>query len=224
VGAWASSAARGENYGPNGNNELTDTSIYDGVSWKSGAAMPTGRLELAATTGPDGQVYAIGGVRYGAFLSTVEVYSPTINSWSSGVSLPQPLCCTGAAALPWGIYVVGGATSGVTSQVLYLPFGQPTGSPTPTPTGPPTSTPTPTGVTATATPTGTPPPTATATATPFATAVVTFLPAVSPTPTRVSATPTVTPSVLPTPSPTATPLPTSLVTATPFPTAIPTAG
>jgi len=37
--------------------------------------MPTGRLGLAAATGLDGRIYAIGG-NDGSIISTVEAYSP----------------------------------------------------------------------------------------------------------------------------------------------------
>ncbi|MBJ7607865.1 MAG: hypothetical protein JF887_00325, partial [Candidatus Dormibacteraeota bacterium] len=42
-------------------------------SWATVAPMPTARGFLAAATGPDGRIYAIGGYK-GGYLTTVEAY------------------------------------------------------------------------------------------------------------------------------------------------------
>ena len=56
--------------------------------WKSVASMPTARARLAATTGPDGRIYAIGGgtAYSGSSLpsvSSVVAYAPSTNTWSA---------------------------------------------------------------------------------------------------------------------------------------------
>ncbi len=54
-------------------------------AWESVAPMPTPRNSLAATTGSDGRVYAIGGAQDHArtILDTLEVYDPATNTWLS---------------------------------------------------------------------------------------------------------------------------------------------
>jgi N-acetylneuraminic acid mutarotase len=79
------------------------------TGWGSGAPMPTAREDLSAATGPDGQIWAIGGFNNG-FLSTVEAYNPATNSWSSGPPTPAAVCCLGAVTVPTRqIYAVGGS-------------------------------------------------------------------------------------------------------------------
>ncbi|HCG02639.1 MAG TPA: hypothetical protein DEV93_19115, partial [Chloroflexi bacterium] len=56
-------------------------------SWSTKAAMPSARWGLAATIGPDGKIYAIGGVEplglAGKIVGTVEAYAPSTNSWGA---------------------------------------------------------------------------------------------------------------------------------------------
>jgi N-acetylneuraminic acid mutarotase len=57
-------------------------------TWNTTAAvnMPAARDGSAATT-LNGTIYVIGGYRSGP-LSTVEVYDPSANSWSTGTNMP----------------------------------------------------------------------------------------------------------------------------------------
>jgi N-acetylneuraminic acid mutarotase len=64
--------------------------------WTLVAPMPTAREALAAVTGADGRIYAIGGSRtpFGfqdsnvpRAVRTVEIYDPRTNRWSAGPSL-----------------------------------------------------------------------------------------------------------------------------------------
>lgn len=88
--------------------------VYTHNAWKSAAALPTPREDLAATLGPDGQIYAIGGYNSQQWVATVEVYNPATGSWSSVTSLPSARCCLAAVAGPAGhIYAFGGAGSQV---------------------------------------------------------------------------------------------------------------
>jgi N-acetylneuraminic acid mutarotase len=76
--------------------------------------MPTAREGLAAATGPDGRIYAIGGaINYGStVLSTVEAYTPATNTWSTVAPLPTPRAWLAAAEGSDGlIYAMGGITS-----------------------------------------------------------------------------------------------------------------
>jgi N-acetylneuraminic acid mutarotase len=107
------------------------------TGWSSGAPMPTARHDLAATTGPDGQIYAIGGYNSSGFVATVEAYNPSTNSWSSAPSLPVITCClTAVTGLTGQVYAIGGGGSpggGSAVDVLNLPSAPPTATPTPVP-------------------------------------------------------------------------------------------
>ena len=113
--------------------------------WETVAALPTARTDIAATTGCDGRIYALGG---------------------------QTTAAGGAGASPTGT-ATASPTGTPTGTPTGSPTGTPTGSPTGTPTGSPTGTPTGTSTVAPAgmqtTPTGTPTtgtPTASPTGTP----------------------------------------------------------
>ncbi len=122
IGAGAIVAVGGQNYGPYGPNDLNSMFIYNGVSWRRGAPLPTARFELGAAALPDGRIYTVGGVSVSGFMATVEAYNPLTDRWSSAVALPQPRCCLGVAALPSGdLYVIGGGSgAGISDQVLTL--------------------------------------------------------------------------------------------------------
>lgn len=86
-----------------------------GGSWTQLASMPTARSQLAATFGPDGKLYAIGGeVPSCSFiclpnpLGTVEVYDPSTNSWSTGPSLTTPRYGLAAVSMNGKVYALGG--------------------------------------------------------------------------------------------------------------------
>lgn len=87
-------------------------------------ATPPVTVELAATTGSDGTIYAIGG-RYSA---TVYTLAPGASQWTSGPALPVATAGLAAATGSDGtIYAIGGYTSaGATNAVYALPEGQST--------------------------------------------------------------------------------------------------
>jgi N-acetylneuraminic acid mutarotase len=59
--------------------------------WTLLAPMLTTRSSLAAVFGPDGRIYAMGGVDVtGHALSTVEAYSPTSNTWTTVAPMSTP--------------------------------------------------------------------------------------------------------------------------------------
>jgi N-acetylneuraminic acid mutarotase len=72
--------------------------------------MPTARAALAAVTGLDGRIYAIGGFSATrGFVNTVEVYTTSTNTWSSVAPMPTPRALLAAATGSDGrIYAMGG--------------------------------------------------------------------------------------------------------------------
>lgn len=77
--------------------------------WQSVASMPTARADLAATTGQNGLIYAIGGQNGSGFLNTVEAYNPSTNSWNTLPGMPLRRRDVAAVTGPDGrIYVIGG--------------------------------------------------------------------------------------------------------------------
>jgi len=88
---------------------------YDPVtdSWVTRASMPTARYELGAALGGDGRIYVVGG--HGSAhnpredLSTVEVYDPATDSWSTGPSMPSARTAMGVATVNGAsLYAIGG--------------------------------------------------------------------------------------------------------------------
>jgi hypothetical protein len=61
-------------------------------TWTTVAPMPTARLALAAVTGTDGTIYAIGGEDWNGFtrvpFSNMEAYNPATNTWKTLASMP----------------------------------------------------------------------------------------------------------------------------------------
>ena len=110
-------------------------------TWTPVADIPTARSNLAAATGPDGSIYAIGGYLVsGAGTSEVDAYDPTTNTWVTVASLPAPRDYLAAATGRDGrVYAIGGLINGsITSEVdAYLPGSTQAVSPTLswTPTG-----------------------------------------------------------------------------------------
>jgi len=110
-------------------NAVGTVEAYDPAtnSWSTKAPMPTARAGLEAATGPDGKIYAIGGVDNpgsysgqstlnGDIVGTVEAYDPTTNSWTTKASMPTARYFLAAATGPDGkIYTIGGLDSGSAS-------------------------------------------------------------------------------------------------------------
>ncbi|WP_243408183.1 Kelch repeat-containing protein [Frankia canadensis] len=83
-------------------------------SWTEAANLPTPRTDLAAATGTDGRIYAIGGRAGGRATDTVEVYTPSSDSWASGTPLPAAMGEPRAARGTDGrIYVLDGTMMAV---------------------------------------------------------------------------------------------------------------
>jgi N-acetylneuraminic acid mutarotase len=79
-------------------------------TWQIVSQLPTARSFLAAATGPDGRIYAIGGYADNGPTNIVEAYSPVTNAWTRVASLPTtPRSALAAVTGPDGrIYAIGG--------------------------------------------------------------------------------------------------------------------
>jgi hypothetical protein len=82
------------------------------------ATLPVARDSLAAVTGPDGRIYAIGGytVAGGITVGTVEAFDPRTNLWTTETSLLTPVEYIGAASNSNGVYVMGGYDCSTTTE------------------------------------------------------------------------------------------------------------
>jgi hypothetical protein len=74
------------------------------------APLPVARTSITAATGPDGRIYAIGGLlTSGAFTSEVDAYDACTNAWTAVAPLPIPDAYAAATTgLDGGIYLLGG--------------------------------------------------------------------------------------------------------------------
>ena len=109
----------GGSYAPDGSS-WSDTSIVDAYSpkaktWAVKASMPTARGALAAVAGPDGLIYALGGLVYdpetslGLSVNASETYNPTTNTWVSAPPMQQARSDFAAVIGPDSrVYVIGG--------------------------------------------------------------------------------------------------------------------
>ncbi len=83
--------------------------------------LPTARDGLAAATGPDQQIYTIGGYidATTTVSNVVEIFNPRTNVWTTGPVLPTAVDLMGATANSEGIFVFGGLedpTSGTSAN------------------------------------------------------------------------------------------------------------
>ena len=108
--------------GPVPNPQKTHN-IFDPIAatWStpSGGPLNTARSSHAVVAGPDGHLYAIGGLGSGGstdFLNSLEIYNPVTESWASGPNMPTARAWLGACLLGQYIYVIGGQNS--TSNAL----------------------------------------------------------------------------------------------------------
>jgi len=122
-----------------GQGYLNSVEMYNPGSsnWSTVTSLHTARNGLGATNGPcQGNIsttclYANGGDDNGTVLSSVEMYDPASNSWSSVVSLHSPRNDSGAASGPCQgsvsancIYAIGGqdsARNALSSVEMYAP-------------------------------------------------------------------------------------------------------
>ncbi len=97
-------------------NGLDTVEAYDPLldKWSTCALMPTCRHALAATLGPDGRIYAVGGassVPNPGYRDAFERYDPRTNRWEKLAPVPHVIECTELAATSGRhgrIYMYGG--------------------------------------------------------------------------------------------------------------------
>jgi N-acetylneuraminic acid mutarotase len=93
---------------------LATHDVYDPAtnSWSSLAPLPTARASLAAVTGSDGLIYAIGGTPGSNNLATVEAYDPAGDTWVTKQQMQTARAALAAVATSAGsIYAIGGIGS-----------------------------------------------------------------------------------------------------------------
>jgi len=102
--------------GVNASNQIVNVvDVYDPIldSWSTAAPMLTARTRLAAVTGPDGKIYAIGGsttstLDLTGYVGVVEVYTPGTNTWTTAAPMNTPRVGLAAAVSGGQIYAFGG--------------------------------------------------------------------------------------------------------------------
>ena len=77
------------------------------MNWERIAPMKSGRGDAGAVV-VDGKVMVVGGFSGTKFLSDVEVYNPSTNTWQSGPSLQAPRSGMGLAVLDGVVFIAGG--------------------------------------------------------------------------------------------------------------------
>jgi N-acetylneuraminic acid mutarotase len=106
--------------GGNGAAPSAEVDAYDPCTdtWTTVAPLPAPTYALAAATGPDGRIYAIGGMNGSNATSAVYAYDVAHGTWSAVASLNAPRAYHGAAVGSDGrIYVTGGQSSGSCSTL-----------------------------------------------------------------------------------------------------------
>ena len=114
----------------NGNTVVGTVEVYDPATdtWTTRAPMPTQRLGLEAAT-VNGLIYAVGGATEsgfnstGTFLSTVEVYDPATDTWTTITSMPTPRSFFGCGVINGRLYAAGGTVrnTGLKTMEAFTP-------------------------------------------------------------------------------------------------------
>ena len=90
------------------------TSVFaEDSEWVYKAPMPTARYGMTSAV-VDGKIYVIGGYLSG-FLSTVEIYDPGTDTWSTGTNMPTARRYMSSAVVDGKVYVIGGRNTGTAS-------------------------------------------------------------------------------------------------------------
>jgi len=91
--------------------------IYNPASntWSTGAPMPIAKNQFGTFRNNDGRIFIIGGKasyfnNTGPFFHTVEIYTPSSNSWASGPALIQPVGEMVTMNSIGNVFLMGGAT------------------------------------------------------------------------------------------------------------------
>jgi hypothetical protein len=78
--------------------------------WTAMASMPLAVAGSAATLGPDGKFYVVGGTSGGVPTNVVQVYNPAANSWTLSTLLPEDLSGSAMGVDSLGRLIVMGGT------------------------------------------------------------------------------------------------------------------
>jgi N-acetylneuraminic acid mutarotase len=100
---------------------LSNTQVYNPITntWMTKAPIPTHVWEAAAAAGDDGKIYVFGGTKQGdgndytfggdTALTMVQIYDPTLDTWTIGAPMPTGRYELGVVKAPTGImYAMGG--------------------------------------------------------------------------------------------------------------------
>src|SRR5229473_1667131 len=92
------------------------------ATWQTAPPLPAARANLAAATGADGTLYAIGGVA-GITVQTVYSFKPgTDTAWQTAPSLPAARSRLAAATGSDGtLYAIGGSDGGSGGNIAFSP-------------------------------------------------------------------------------------------------------
>jgi len=113
----AASSQNGKLYAfglPSGPDSESFAVATSATAWTPIKELPARRGDIAATTGPDGRIYVIGGSvdSFGAAMARVDVYTPGTNTWAAAASLQTPRAGLAAVTGRDGrIYAIGGWTT-----------------------------------------------------------------------------------------------------------------
>jgi N-acetylneuraminic acid mutarotase len=119
--AWATaSAVNGKCYVMGGatvfRTAVTTVEEYDPAtdSWRDRTPLPEQR-QAASSVAVDGKIYVMGGSDIASFspndvLSTVVIYDPATNQWSTGADMPTPRYGMAIEAIDGLIYTIGGSS------------------------------------------------------------------------------------------------------------------
>ncbi len=114
--------------GPNNNSAaLPNTLRYQPItgSWQQRAALPTPTFGTDAATLND-EIYLVGGYRTGGgstttgLISDLQIYSPTLNIWRSGPSLPTALAYYQSAVVNGKLYIIGGSNGNAALASMWI--------------------------------------------------------------------------------------------------------
>jgi N-acetylneuraminic acid mutarotase len=104
---------------------LSFASSASGAGWRPEGSLADPKYALAATAGPEGTIFAIGGAIGASLSNSVEVYRPSTKQWEAGPALPVARYRHAAVTGGDGqIYVIGGVEpQGLAESVLALKPG-----------------------------------------------------------------------------------------------------
>jgi hypothetical protein len=114
---------------PAAGSEISSVLRYSvsGNSWTSLAPLPVAVAGSAATLGPDGNIYVVGGTSGGISTNVVQVYNPAANAWTLATPLPEGLSLTSVGVDSWNRLVVAGGVDTNGNDTADVWYSQPIG-------------------------------------------------------------------------------------------------